>query len=114
MLSDKVAQNPTIPVNDGKKNVQKSLLLLNLDGCASIGPNPCPAEIAQPNNANAAAGKKNALNTNNFLMLSTPKYTTYMFTSQNNRNINAGPVCNDHDAGNICGNESMDGIQSLT
>src|ERR1700743_2526661 len=73
ILSDKVAQKPTIPVNDGKKKVQKSDEVLNFEGCASIGPKPCPAEMAQASKASAAAGRKKALNTNSFLMLSTPR-----------------------------------------
>ncbi len=73
MFNDKVAQNPTMPVNAGKKKFQKSALVANFEGWFNIGPKPLPALIAQNSKANAAMGKKNALNTNNFLMLSTPK-----------------------------------------
>ena len=38
----------------------------SLDGCSNIGPNPFAALIAQNNNANAATGRKIALNTNKF------------------------------------------------
>ena len=72
MFKESVAQKPTIPVNAGKKYAQNAEPV-NFAGWESIGPNPLPALIAQNNNANAAKGKKNALKTNNFLMLSIPK-----------------------------------------
>ena len=72
MFKESVAQKPTIPVSAGKKKAQKADPV-SLAGCDNIGPNPFPALIAQNNNAKAANGKKNALNTNNFLMLSIPK-----------------------------------------
>src|SRR5689334_15997335 len=73
IFKESVAQKPTMPVNAGKKYFQKSLLVSNFDGWLSIGPNPFAATMAQSNKANAAIGKKKALNTNNFLMLSTPR-----------------------------------------
>ena len=72
MFKESVAQKPTMPVKAGKKYAQNDGPD-NLEGCDSIGPKPWPALIAQNNNANAANGKKKALNTNNFLMLSTPR-----------------------------------------
>src|SRR4051812_2413213 len=110
MFNDSVAQKPTMPVSAGKKNAKKVVPFLNFEGCSNIGPNPFPASMAQNNNANAASGKKNALNTNNFLMLSTPRYTISIFSSQNKKKQIAGPVCKPKDEGNICGKVSNDGI----
>ena len=73
MFNDNVAQNPTIPVNAGKKKWKKSTELVNLECVSNIGPNPLAAFIAQNKRANAATGKNTALKTNNFRMLSTPK-----------------------------------------
>mgnify|MGYP006382951699 CR=1 FL=1 len=61
-----------MPVSAGKKYAQNAGPD-NFEGCDNIGPKPLPALIAQNNNASAANGKKNALNTSNFFMLSTPK-----------------------------------------
>src|SRR5689334_19222661 len=86
IFSDKVAQNPTIPVSPGIKKCQKSRVEVNFDGCSRIGPSPpLTAVIAQSRRASAATGRKKALNTNSFLMLSTPRYTTYMFSNQNSK-----------------------------
>ena len=72
MFSESVAQKPTIPVNAGKKNFQ-NWEVESLDGVSKIGPNPFAAEIAQNNKASAATGRKMALNTKSFRMLSTPR-----------------------------------------
>ncbi len=48
-----------------------------------MGPKPLAALMAQNNNANAATGRKIALNTNSFRMLSTPRYTMNIFNNQN-------------------------------
>src|SRR6187549_1771743 len=69
MFNESVAQKPTMPVNAGKKKFQNDGPD-NLDGCSSIGPNPFAALIAQNNKASAATGRKIALNTKSFLMLS--------------------------------------------
>src|SRR6476619_7483379 len=85
----------------------------NFDGCFRIGPKPCPAEIAQKRRANAASGRKKALNTSNRFILSTPRYTTYIFSNQNKKKVIAGPVCNPNECGNTWGNVSNDGIHNL-
>ena len=110
MFRDKVAQNPTMPVNAGKKNAKKEGLSLNFEGCSRIGPRPLPASMAQNNKANAASGRKTALNTINFLMLSTPRYTTYMFNNQKRKNMIAGPVSKPKESGKTCGKVSSEGI----
>ena len=86
---------------------------MNFDGVSNIGPKPFAALIAQNNNANAATGRKIALKTNSFRILSTPKYTTYMFKSQNKMKHIAGPVCKPKESGKICGKVSIDGIHNL-
>ena len=98
-----------MPVSAGKKKAKKPAVVINFEGCCKIGPNPCPALMAQNNKANAAIGKKNALNTKSFFMLSTPKYTIYIFNNQNKTNVMAGPVCNPHEDGKIGGKVSNTG-----
>jgi hypothetical protein len=72
MFNESVAQNPTTAVNAGKKNLKKEFVSENLDGWFRIGPNPFAVTTAQQNKAIAAIGKNIALNTSNFLILSTP------------------------------------------
>src|SRR5688572_13178602 len=112
MLRESVAQKPTMPVSEGKKKAQNAALEVNLLGCARIGPSPFPAEMAHHSSASAATGRKYALNTSNFRMLSTPRYTTYIFTSQNRKNTSAGPVSSAQLAGNMGGNFASPGTQS--
>ena len=69
--------------------------------------------MAQNSKASAAIGRKNALKTSSFLMLSTPKYTTNILSNQKRKKQMAGPVCSVHDAGNICGKVSIAGIHNL-
>ena len=101
-----------MPVNDGKKKFQNCELLVNFDGCSRIGPNPLAALIAQNNNASAASGRKIALNTSNFLMLYTPRYTMNIFSNQNKKKHSAGPVVNPVHGGKICGNVYNEGIHN--
>jgi hypothetical protein len=82
MFSESVAQKPTMPVNAGKKKCQNSVLFANFAGSSKIGPSPLLALMAHINNAIAATGRNIALNTNNFFMLSTPRYTTHILMSQ--------------------------------
>ena len=102
-----------MPVNPGKKNFQNSPDVWNFEGWASIGPSPLLAEIAQNNKASAANGRKNALNTKSFRMLSTPSFTTYMFSIQKIKNVIAGPVFKLNESGNICGIFSITGNHTL-
>ena len=101
-----------MPVSAGKKKVQNWLLLVNLDGVFKIGPRPWAAVIAQYKSAKAARGKKNALNTKSFRMLSTPRYTTNIFNSQNKKNVIAGPVAKPNEAGKMGGRFSSEGIHN--
>src|SRR4051812_26692894 len=108
MFNDSVAQYPTIPVSPGKKNFQNSEDVWNLEGVARIGPRPCAACMAQYNNASAAIGKKNALKTSSFRILSTPSLTTHIFRSQKRINEINGPVCRPTQSGKMCGRVSID------
>src|ERR1700742_4363694 len=113
MFSDKVAQNPTMPVRPGTKNAQKAETEVKCEGCVSMGPSPpCTCDTAHHSRASAARGRKKALNTSNFRILSTPSQTTYIFSSQNRRKHIAGPVASPQDTGSSCGSVSSDGIQS--
>src|SRR5688572_11925394 len=82
IFSESVAQKPTIPVSAGKKKSANCDAVVNFEGCCKIGPNPLEALIAQNNKANAATGRKMALKTSSFLMLSTPRYTINIFKAQ--------------------------------
>ncbi len=88
-----MAQNPTTAVKAGKKNLKKDALSVNFDGSLNIGPNPFAATTAQQNNAMAATGKKIALNTRSFLILSTPLYTINIFSNQKIPKHNKGKGC---------------------
>ena len=101
-----------MPVSEGKKNAQNCALVANLLGCARIGPSPCPAVMAHHSSASAASGRKNALNTSSFRMLSTPLCTTYMFSPQNSTNRMAGPVASPQLAGNTAGSVASEGTHS--
>lgn len=47
-----------MPGRAGKKNAQNAPGVAKRDGCASIGPSPWPAQMAQASSVSAAAGKK--------------------------------------------------------
>ena len=72
MFKESVAQKPTTAVSAGKKKLKKDAWSANFDGSFNIGPKPFAATTAQQNSAMAASGKKMALKTNSFFMLSTP------------------------------------------
>src|SRR4051812_49492968 len=114
MLSERVAQKPTIPVRAGKKNLKKEEASPNFEGVLRMGPRPFAALMAQNKSARAATGEKIALKMSNFLMLSTPRYTTSILTSQKIKKQIAGPVSSPKECGKICGRFSSDGIQSLS
>src|SRR5581483_2829125 len=105
MFNDSVAQNPTMPVSDGKKKSANCETVENFDGCFKIGPSPCDTLMAQNNKARAAMGRKKALNTNSFLMLSTPRYTINIFNAQNNKKQMSGIACGNKETVSIAGNE---------
>ena len=93
MFNDNVAQKPTTAVSAGKKNLKNEALSVNFEGSLNMGPKPFAAIIAQQNKAIAAKGKKIALKTNNFLILSTPLYMMNILSSQNNVKHNNGKGC---------------------
>ena len=110
MFNDKVAQKPTTAVNAGKKNLKNEELSVNFDGARNIGPNPFAAITAQQNKAIAAIGKKMALKTNNFLILSTPLYMINIFSNQKSPKHNIGNTCGKRDVVLISASE---GFQAL-
>src|SRR5258708_23445124 len=111
ILSERVAQKPTMPVSPGIKKAQKAAAEANPEGRVRMGPRPpCTAEMAQYNKASAARGRKKALNTNNFRMLLTPIQTTHIFNNQNKIKQMAGPVGNPQEAGNMGGRVARAGI----
>src|SRR5579871_946817 len=61
ILSDRVAQKPTMPVRAGTKKAQKAEGVANFAGCARTGPRPpWTWERAQYKSARAASGRKKA------------------------------------------------------
>ena len=107
MFNDRVAQKPTTAVNAGKKNLKNDALSVNFEGSCNIGPKPFAAITAQQNNAMAAIGKKMALNTNNFLILSTPLYMMNILSNQNNPKHSIGNVCGKREVVSISANEGF-------
>src|SRR5258708_17188696 len=92
ILSERVAQKPTMPVSPGIKKAQKAAAEANPEGRVRMGPRPpCTAEMAQYNKASAASGTTKALNTNNFPMPLTPTPTTHIFNNQHKMKYMAAP-----------------------
>src|SRR5689334_3111515 len=91
MFSERVAQKPTMPVRPGIKKAQRSDVEANREGTFSIAVNP-PGTlvIAQASKASAANGRKKALKTSSFRMLSTPSQTTHILISQKTIKQTAG------------------------
>src|SRR5258708_23920603 len=104
ILSERVAQKPTMPVSPGIKKAQKAAEEANPEGRVRMGPRPpCTAEMAQYNKASAARGRKKAVNTKNFRMLLTASQRTHIFNNQNKIKKMAGPVGNPQEARKIGG-----------
>src|SRR6476661_8693318 len=112
MLSESVAQKPTMPVSEGKKNAQNAAESVNLAGCARMGPSPLPAANAPPKQAHRPHRKEKRLNTSSLRMLSTPLWTTYIFRAQNKTNSKAGPVARPQLAGKMAGSVPSEGSHS--
>src|SRR5260370_37756149 len=84
ILSERVAQKPTMPVSPGIKKAQKAAAEANPEGRVRIGPRPpFTAERGQYSKASAAKGRNKALNTNNFRILMTRLHATHIFNNQN-------------------------------
>src|SRR5215212_9346376 len=97
MLSERVAQKPTMPVKAGKKNVKNWPLFgcpgAKSDGWDNMGPKPPAWRYAQSNSNNPRAIKSGALMLSNHRMQSIPLYTTHMLMAQKNRKqISCGKV----------------------
>ena len=109
MLSDNVAQNPTMAVNDGKNTFMKSALVANLEGCDKMGPKPPAFTYAQPSSARPTTIKNGAAKLSNHLMLSVPLTMNHTFMAQNTRNPSASPVESPSHGGRIAGSVAMPG-----
>src|SRR5689334_25421977 len=72
MLSETVDQKPTVPLRAGIKNFSKSLVELNFEGAASIGPKPPALFQAQPSSNNPTPKRIGALTPCKHLMYSIP------------------------------------------
>src|SRR4051812_17045289 len=86
MLRASVAQKPTMAVRDGTKNARKAPVVLNLLGCARIGPKPFARRAAQPSRAKPATIRNGAAQASSRLMALLPRTTMYMFHDQKMKN----------------------------
>src|SRR5262245_24183492 len=82
MLSDNVAQKPTMPVTPGANARRKSELVAKVEGLAIIGPSPPAFHQAQPSIARPAAIRKGADQVSSHLIDSVPCRTNQTFISQ--------------------------------
>src|ERR1035437_10109655 len=89
MFSDRVAQNPTMPVRAGKKKAQNWPLLAwpgsKAEGWESIGPNPPAPREAPARSRRPRAMRRDALRFSSQRMASMPLYTTSMLIPQKKR-----------------------------
>ena len=107
IFNESVAQKPTTAVNAGKKNLKKEELSANFEGSLKIGPNPFAATTAQQNKAIAAIGKKIALKTSSFRILSTPLYMINILSSQKRPKHTNGNACGKRELVSISSNEGF-------
>jgi hypothetical protein len=109
MLSDSVAQNPTIAVSDGKNALRNSGVVAKRLGCDRIGPNPPALVVAQPSSASPTTIRNGAAKLSSHLMLSVPLRMNHTFIAQNTRNPSASPVESPSPDGRIAGSVAMPG-----
>src|ERR1700676_4583407 len=82
MFSATVAQNPTIAVSDGTKKWKNSPAVLNLLGALRTGPKPPALRVIHHSNSSATPSMNGAPMPSRNLMVSMPRQTTNMFSSQ--------------------------------
>src|SRR5208282_2150633 len=82
MFSATVAQNPTIPVNDGMKNFKNSAVDLNLLGVLRTGPRPPAWLVTHHKRSNPTHSMNGAAIPSKNLIVSIPRKITRMFSSQ--------------------------------
>src|SRR6266536_5138082 len=82
MFNATVAQNPTIPVNEGMKNRRNSPVVWNLLGALRTGPKPPASEVIHHSISRPTASMKGAATSSRNLIDSMPRHTTIMFKAQ--------------------------------
>ena len=85
MFSATVAQKATTPVSDGTKNRKNSPKFWNLDGVASIGPNPPAFLRAQSSSASPINSRNGAVIPCRKRIVLIPRRITITFSSQKNK-----------------------------
>ena len=90
MLSATVAQNPTMPVNEGTKNLRNSPVVWNFEGLLSTGPKPPALRVIHQSSSRPTPNMKGAPMPSSTLMVSIPRQITNMFNSQNSRKHTQG------------------------
>src|SRR3954452_17172071 len=83
MFNATVDQNPTIPVSDGAKNRKNSPPVWNLLGELSTGPKPPALLVIQKSNSRPTPSIKGAPTPSSTRIVSIPRHTTAMLSSQN-------------------------------
>src|SRR5213596_1938294 len=82
MLSATVAQNPTMPVNDGMKNRTNSAESLNLLGALRTGPKPPASEVIHQSISRPTPSMNGAATPSRILIVSMPRQTTSILSPQ--------------------------------
>ena len=85
MLSDRVAQKPTMAVRPGKKAFQKSCRVANWSGCDSMGPKPSALCQAHPSRARPIRMSSGAPQFSTRRMLSMPRQKMATLMNQKKR-----------------------------
>src|SRR3954470_13774171 len=83
MLSESVAQKPTIAVSWGTKTRQNSALVLNADGCLKRSLTEGTLSSAQASRASPTISRKGADHDSSHLIEPIPRTTKKTFISQN-------------------------------
>src|SRR5688572_28194769 len=109
MLSDSVAQKPTMAVSEGKNTRMKSALVANFEGWDRMGPNPPAFTYAQASNARPTTIRNGADTLSSHLMLSVPLTMNHTFNAQKTRKPSASPVERPSHSGRITGSVATPG-----
>src|SRR5579859_5979074 len=83
MFSATVAQNPTMPVNDGTKKRRNSPVVLNLLGVPNTGPKPPAFRVIHHKSKSPTPSINGAPMPAKNLIVSIPRQMTSIFSNQN-------------------------------
>ncbi len=89
MLSDSVAQKPTMPVSEGTKTSQKAPKVSKREGCESMGPTPPARPTAHTSSTAAITSTSGAAQFSNTFTASMPLTMMKMFSAQKTKKVSA-------------------------